>query len=223
MKRYRFPAFAWWLFIATGQVEAIPESQVVAGSAQSSVDAFVRAIDGLDTFPSQWKDIRHLAAKNGLEGDIPLEVWKSLLVTTGKGSLKSRHAVQLHPMMRKRAYFDLMMHEFGQDSDLFTRWCAFEYMKEFFPDDLKCPKYGLLLLLDSWNEERFPEGITLHGELPRDVALLSIGSQWHLVVGTLTPERIARLLVESNKWRFDRKTSTWRHAENPTWLPRVPD
>ena len=178
--------------------------------SESQSTAFFKGIEDRPNAITRWDEVRSDALAQGVTDQINIETWRRLLEAAAKSGLKSRIAIQLHPIRQQRAYFDEMVHVLGYDSDLFTRCRVFGFMVESYPDDPRTPKYGLLLLLESWNAS-WPDGINLHGNSPRETIELMLNNLWlSTSFGEFTPEKCGQLLTQSNKWSFDKSDSKWR-------------
>jgi hypothetical protein len=188
--------------------QAIPKSKTAPSDSEIAV--FLKTIEDRPRFVERWDEVRSDAAAQAIKDDISPESWRRLLRAAANAGLKSRSTVQLHPRCREKAYFDDMVHEFGYDSDFFTRGRVLGFMVERYPDDPRTARFGLLLLLEGWNAS-WPNGINLHGNSPRDAIELVVMKQWiGISYGDLTPEKCGQLLAQSEKWAFDKGAKKWR-------------
>jgi hypothetical protein len=224
MKRI-IPIVCLFILFCSGQ--AAP--QVKQEPTADQIQAFFRAVeDGRGDIDNWWKvdwaKLQPLAAEQNISEQMSLESWSQFVKAAAKTGLKSRMVLQAHPLLKQRPYFDEFVHVLGYDSDLFTRFLVFVTMDRLYPDDPRTPKFGLLLLLDAWNG-KWPDGIDLRGNSPRDQLQLEVGSQWEGPrpapngqgsEGTFgseilpTPERCAQLLSQSDKWVFDSTIKKWK-------------
>jgi hypothetical protein len=203
-------ASAFFLLIAvTSNCDGQGPAETDAPSDRQ-IGAFFKAIEDCSDAAQRWDQVRGEALAQGIKDEIGAETWRRLLRAAAKSGLKSRIAIQIHPICRQRPFFDEMVHELGYDSDFFTRVRVLAFMVERYPDEPRTAKFGLLLLLEGWNAS-WPKHINLRGNQPRDAIMLTIMKQWDsLSFNEITPEKCAQLLAQSEKWSFDKGEKKWR-------------
>jgi hypothetical protein len=201
---------------ASGSV--FPGDRIVSDADMKS---FLKSIEGQKDFVQSWTSVEQAAKARHVAEEIGLSDWKRLLEMSRTAGIKSRCALELHPSLKKPQYFDELIHSFGHDSDLFTRARVFSFMQSLDGANARCPRFGLLLLLESWNDS-WPESIELHGNSPRDVLLLELSKQWNIPPGKLTADICGKILSQSNEWAFNKALGKWSIPNSQAWLPQLP-
>lgn len=195
--------------VITARLGPISSGGTPAPPTASNLRCFIDALEACPHFASTWDTVAESVKDCGVPQDIDLDSWKQLLDLSTRAGMKSRIALQTHPVCKKKAHFDLMVKAYGYDSDLFTRTRVYVYMVQLFPEDPRTPRFGLLLLLETWNSP-WPDGIDLHGMSPREALSMEIGNLWTDVEDErITPERCGTLLSQSDRWTYDAENQQW--------------
>lgn len=187
----------------------ISSGGTTAPPSATSLKCFIDALDACPQTASTWEVVADCVKDCGVPEDIDLDSWKQLLDLSTQAGMKSRIALQTHPVCKKKAHFDLMVKAYAHDSDLFTRVRVFFYMAQWFPEDPRTPRFGLLLLLENWNAE-WPEGVSLRCVSPRDGLTMEVEKLWQILEHReLTPEFCGTLLSQSDRWSYDETSRQW--------------
>lgn len=174
---------------------------------------FFARVESRKEIPTTWAAVSDEAKSSSIEEDISITDWIAILRLTKDYGFTSRAIIQLHPALKDRAFFDVMVGVLGYDSDLFTRGRVYAFMAERYPEDPATARFGLHLLLDAWSG-KWPVGIDGHGNSPRETISLIVKRQWQLnATESITPAVCAHLLVHQGKWHFDRTSSKWTVQE----------